>query len=94
MSSYKMLKVRFLVGNVGHEAIMKEPVAKVMADRRQVKILGEVNAEGKPAKEVSDEIIEKLSNLRKNLAEEKAQAEPNANAIRSLENQIAKLIEK
>ncbi len=45
MGTEKMVKVKFLKGNVGYETVMKEPIAAVMEKRGDLEILGE----GKPA---------------------------------------------
>ena len=45
MSAEKMVKVKFLKGNIGYETVIKEPIAAVMEKRGDLKILGE----GKPA---------------------------------------------
>lgn len=48
MASEKMVKVKFLKGNVGYECVMKELIAQVMEKRGQVEILGPGTPAPKP----------------------------------------------
>ena len=81
----------------GREAPMKKYVADELERRGQGKVLG-VWKDGPPAPvertKKDDERDAKLAKLREDLKEEQDKTSPNSNAIRALENQIAKLEEK